>query len=379
MKRCIQLAVAVAAAIVAAVAQADITIGVTLSATGPAASLGIPERNTFELLPRSIGGQKINWVILDDGSDTTKAVTNTRKLITEDKADVIIGSTVTPNSLAMVDVVADAQVPMISMAASGRIVDPANPHTRWVFKTPQSDTLMADAIAVSMKANGVRTMGYIGFADAYGDSWLAEMRNSLKTAGIEIVATEKYNRNDTSVTGQVLKLVAAHPDAILIGASGTPAATPQKELVARGYKGRIYQTHGVANADFLRVVGKDGNGTLLPSGPMLVYEQLADSNPLKKSAAAYVTQYEQRFGTRSTFGGHAWDAWQLLDQAIPKALAKAQPGTAAFRGALRDALETANVVGVHGVFVMSPHDHNGLDNRGRVMVKIENGKWVLQR
>ncbi len=379
MKRCIKLAVAVAAAIVAVVAQADITIGVTLSATGPAASLGIPERNTFELLPRSIGGQKVNWVVLDDGSDTTKAVTNTRKLITEDKADVIIGSTVTPNSLAMVDVVADAQVPMISMAASGRIVDPANPHTRWVFKTPQSDTLMADAIAVSMKANGVRTMGYIGFADAYGDSWLAEMRNSLKTAGIEIVATEKYNRNDTSVTGQVLKLVAAHPDAILIGASGTPAATPQKELVARGYKGRIYQTHGVANADFLRVVGQDGNGTLLPSGPMLVYEQLPDSNPLKKSAAAYVTQYEQRFGTRSTFGGHAWDAWQLLDQAIPKALAKAQPGTAAFRGALRDALETANVVGVHGVFVMSPHDHNGLDNRGRVMVKIENGKWVLQK
>jgi branched-chain amino acid transport system substrate-binding protein len=379
MKLCIKLAAAVATAIVATVAQADITIGVTLSATGPAASLGIPERNTFELLPRSIGGQKINWVILDDGSDTTKAVTNTRKLITEDKADVIIGSTVTPNSLAMVDVVSDAEVPMISMAASSRIVDPANPRTKWVFKTPQSDTLMADAIAVSMKANGVRTMGYIGFADAYGDSWLAEMRNSLKTAGIEIVATEKYNRNDTSVTGQVLKLVAAHPDAILIGASGTPAATPQKELVARGYKGRIYQTHGVANADFLRVVGKDGNGTLLPSGPMLVYEQLPDSNPLKKSAATYVTQYEQRFGTRSTFGGHAWDAWQLLDQAIPKALAKAQPGTAAFRAALRDALETANVVGVHGVFVMSPHDHNGLDNRGRVMVKIENGKWVLQK
>ncbi|MFI4902622.1 MAG: ABC transporter substrate-binding protein [Burkholderiales bacterium] len=379
MKLCIKLAAAVATAIVATVAQADITIGVTLSATGPAASLGIPERNTFELLPRSIGGQKINWVILDDGSDTTKAVTNTRKLIPEDKADVIIGSTVTPNSLAMVDVVSDAEVPMISMAASSRIVDPANPRTKWVFKTPQSDTLMADAIAVSMKANGVRTMGYIGFADAYGDSWLAEMRNSLKTAGIEIVATEKYNRNDTSVTGQVLKLVAAHPDAILIGASGTPAATPQKELVARGYKGRIYQTHGVANADFLRVVGKDGNGTLLPSGPMLVYEQLPDSNPLKKSAATYVTQYEQRFGTRSTFGGHAWDAWQLLDQAIPKALAKAQPGTAAFRAALRDALETANVVGVHGVFVMSPHDHNGLDNRGRVMVKIENGKWVLQK
>jgi branched-chain amino acid transport system substrate-binding protein len=379
MKNSVKLLAAATAALLASVAHADINIGVTLSATGPAASLGIPEKNTFELLPQSIGGQKINWVILDDGSDTTKAVTNTRKLITEDKADVIIGSTVTPNSLAMVDIVADAQVPMISMAASSRIVDPANPRTKWVFKTPQNDTLMADAIAVSMKANGVRTMGYIGFADAYGDSWLAEMRTSLKTAGIEIVAAEKYNRNDTSVTGQALKLIAAHPDAILIGASGTPAATPQKELVARGYKGKIYQTHGVANADFLRVVGKDGNGTLLPSGPMLVYEQLPDSNPLKKSAATYVTQYEKKFGTRSTFGGHAWDAWQLLNQAIPKALQKAAPGTPEFRAALRDGLESANVVGVHGVFVMTPHDHNGLDNRGRVMVKIENGKWVLQK
>jgi len=367
------------AALLATAAHADITIGVTLSVTGPAASLGIPEKNTIEMLPQSIAGETIKWIVLDDASDTTKAVTNTRKLISEDKADVIIGSTVTPNSLAMVDVVSDAQLPMISLAASARIVDPANPRTKWVFKTPQSDTLMADAIAVSMKANGVRTMGYIGFADAYGDSWLEEMKNSLKTAGIGIVAAEKYNRNDTSVTGQVLKLIAAHPDAILVGASGTPAATPQKELVARGYKGRIYQTHGVANADFLRVVGKDGNGTLLPSGPMLVYEQLPDSNPLKKSAAVYVTQYEKRFGTRSTFGGHAWDAWQLLNQAIPVALKSGKPGTQAFRTGLRDALESANVVGVHGVFVMTPHDHNGLDNRGRVMVKIENGKWVLQK
>ncbi|MEO6749063.1 MAG: ABC transporter substrate-binding protein [Casimicrobiaceae bacterium] len=376
--RCTMLAAALAA-LLATAAQADITIGVTLSTTGPAASLGIPEKNTIELLPQSIAGETIRWIVLDDASDTTKAVTNTRKLISEDKADVIIGSTVTPNSLAMVDVVSDAQLPMISLAASARIVDPANPRTKWVFKTPQSDTLMADAIAVSMKANGVRTMGYIGFADAYGDSWLDEMKNSLKTAGIAIVAAEKYNRNDTSVTGQVLKLIAAHPDAILVGASGTPAATPQKELVARGYKGRIYQTHGVANADFLRVVGKDGNGTLLPSGPMLVYEQLPDSNPLKRSAAVYVTQYEKRFGTRSTFGGHAWDAWQLLNQAIPAALKRGKPGTQAFRTGLRDALESANVVGVHGVFVMTPHDHNGLDNRGRVMVKIENGKWVLQK
>lgn len=375
-------ALAAAFAFIAAAANADINVGVSLSATGPAASLGIPEKNTFELLPTTIAGEKINWIILDDGSDTTKAVTNTRKLISEDKVDVIVGSTISPNSLAMVDVVADAQTPMISMAASSRIVDPTNPKTRWVFKTPQNDALMADAIAVHMKANGVKTMGYIGFNDAYGDGWLAEMKRSAQTAGIKIVAEEKYNRNDASVTGQVLKLVTSHPDAILIAASGTPGATPQKELVARNYKGKIYQTHGVANPDFLRVVGKDGNGTLLPIGPMLVYEQLPDSNPIKKSAAEYITKYESKYGkdSRTTFGGHAWDAYLLLSHAIPEALKKAKPGTKDFRLALRDSLEnTKELVATHGVFTMSNQDHNGLDNRARTMIRIDNGKWALAR
>jgi len=363
-------------------AQADINVGVTLSATGPAASLGIPEKNTFELLPTTIGGQKVNWIVLDDASDTTKAVTNTKKLISEDKVDVIVGLTITPNSLAMVDVASAAETPMISMAASARIVDPANPKTKWIFKTPQSDALMADAIAVHMKANGVQTLGFIGFADGYGDGWLAEIRNSAKTAGIKIVGEEKYNRTDASVTGQVLKLVAANPDAILIAAAGTPGATPQKELAARNYKGKIYQTHGVANPDFLRVVGKDGNGTVLPIGPMLVFEQLPDSNPLKKSAAEYITKYEAKYGkdSRSTFGGHAWDAYVLLANAIPQALKKAQPGTKEFRVALRDALESEKeVVATHGVYTMSATDHNGLDNRARTMIKIDNGKWVLAK
>src|SRR3954462_2176228 len=183
-----KLFVAVAACGLALTAHGQINVGVTLSATGPAASLGIPEKNTFELLPTTIGGQKVNWIVLDDGSDTTKAVTNTKKLISEDKVDVVVGSTITPNSLAMVDVVAEAETPMISMAASARIVDPANPRTRWVFKTPQSDSLMADAIAVHMKANGVRTIGYIGFKDAYGESWLGEIKRSAQTAGIQVIA-----------------------------------------------------------------------------------------------------------------------------------------------------------------------------------------------
>jgi branched-chain amino acid transport system substrate-binding protein len=378
-----KLATALAAAltVVAAVpALAEINIGVTLSATGPAASLGIPEKNTIDLLPATIGGEKVNWIVLDDASDTTKAVTNTRKLIAENRVDAIVGSTITPNSLAMVDVVAEAEVPMISMAASARIVDPANPKTKWVFKTPQSDALMADVIAVHMKASGVKRIGYIGFNDAYGEGWLAELRRSAKTAGLEVVVDEKYNRSDSSVTGQVLKLMAAQPDAILIGASGTPGATPQKELVARGYKGRIYQTHGVANPDFLRVVGKDGNGTVLPVGPMLVFEQLPDSNPVKKTAAAYIGAYEAKHGkdSRSLFGGYAWDAYLLLAAAIPEAQKKAKPGTPQFRAALRDALEgIKELPGTHGVYTMTPVDHNGLDNRARTMIRIDNGKWVL--
>ena len=374
------LAVVAGGVLAAGPAAADINVGVTLSATGPAASLGIPEKNTIELLPTTIAGEKINWIVLDDASDTTRAVTNTKKLITEDKADVIVGSTITPNSLAMIDVVAEAEVPMISMAASARIVDPTNPKTRWVFKTPQNDALMADAIAVHMKANGVKTMAYIGFADAYGDGWLAEMRRSAQTAGIKIVAEEKYNRNDASVTGQVLKIVSANPDAVLIGAAGTPGATPQKELAARGYKGKVYQTHGVANPDFLRVVGKDGNGTLLPIGPMLVYEQLPDSNPIKKAAAEYIVKYETKYGkdSRTTFGGHAWDAYLLLARAIPDALKKAKPGTKEFRAALRDSLENIKeLVATHGVYTMSPQEHNGLDNRARTMIRIDDGKWVL--
>lgn len=374
--------VVAAAALCATAAWADINIGVTLSATGPAASLGIPEKNTFELLPTSIAGEKVNWIILDDGSDTTKAVTNTRKLISEDKVDVIVGSTITPNSLAMIDVVAEAETPMIAMAAGAKIVDPNNPKTRWVFKTPQADGLMADAIVNHMKAAGVKTIGYIGFNDAYGEGWINEMKRATQAAGIKVVAEEKYNRADPSVTGQVLKLVAANPDAILIGASGTPAATPQKELVARGYKGKIYQTHGAGNPDFLRVVGKDGEGTILPIGPMLVYEQLPESNPLRKSAGEYITKYESKYGkdSRSTFGGHAWDAYLLLSHAVPEALKKAKPGTREFRAALRDALEnTHELVATHGVFTMSPKDHNGLDQRASTMIRIENGKWALAK
>jgi branched-chain amino acid transport system substrate-binding protein len=376
------LAAGLIAAFAAAIAQADINVGVTVSATGPAASLGIPEKNTFALMPTTIAGQKVNYIVLDDASDTTTAVKNVRKMISEDKVDVIVGSTITPNSLAMIDIAAEAETPMISMAASARIVDPANPKVRWVFKTPQNDVQMSTAIVESMLNNKVQTVAFIGFADAYGEGWYNEFSKIAELRKLKIVASERYNRTDTSVTGQILKILAAKPDAVLVAGAGTPAALPQKALQEKGYKGAYYQTHGVANMDFMRVCGKDCEGTLLPAGPVLVAGQLPDSNPIKKVAMDYTLKYEAAHGkgSTSTFGAHAWDAGLLLQNAVPVALKKGQPGSKEFRLALRDALEgLKNVTVSHGVVNMSPQDHLGFDQRARVMVKIENGSWKLQQ
>jgi branched-chain amino acid transport system substrate-binding protein len=284
-------------AALAAPVHADVNVGVTVSATGPAASLGIPEKNTLTLAPTTIAGQKINYIVLDDASDTTTAVKNTRKLIAENKVDVVIGSTTTPNSLAMIDVVAEAQTPMISHGrgnahhrADGRqtCTGCSRRHRtmpRWRRRSSQH-----------MTNNNVKTVAYIGFADAYGEGWWNEFSKIAEARKIQIVANERFNRADTSVTGQVLKILAAKPDAVLIGGAGTPAALPQKSLKEKGYKGIMYQTHGVANADFLRVCGKDCEGTFLPAGPVLVAAQLPDSNPIKKVALEYVNKYEAAYG-----------------------------------------------------------------------------------
>lgn len=359
---------------------APIRVGVIVSATGPAASLGIPERNTVALLPQRIGNARVEYTILDDASDTTTAVTNARKLIQDNKVDVLIGTTTTPASLAMIDVAAEAKVPMISLAASESIIAPVDAKKSWVFKTPQTDAIMANAIVQHMAANNVKTVGYIGFNDAYGEGWYKELNRFAEQRGIRIVANERYNRTDTGVTGQILKIVAARPDAVLIGASGVPGVVPQKALKDRGYGGKIYQTHGVANPDFLRVGGKDVEGAILPAGPILVAGQLPDTNPNKKVALNYTKLYEDKYGagTINTFGGHMWDAGLLLQKAIPTALKKGQPGTPEFRSALRSTLEdTRNVIGTHGIFNMSAQDHLGLDARSRVMVTIENGTWKL--
>jgi len=373
------LAVAAVAAFGAAAgAQAQIKVGVSISTTGPAASLGIPEKNTVSLFPAEIAGQKVQYIVLDDASDATQAVKNARKLVSEDKVDLLIGSSITPTSLAMLEVAAETETPMITIAGAARIVEPMDAKRRWVFKTTQHDGQMAAAITQHMSNNGVKTMGFIGFSDAYGEGWWGEVEKVAPARKIKVVANERFARTDTSVTGQVLKMVSANPDAILIAGSGTPAALPQKALRERGYKGKIYQTHGVANSDFLRVCAADCEGTFLPAGPMLVVNQLPDTNPVKKSALAYVNKYNGAFKkeTLSTFGGHAWDAAVLLQEAAKTAVPKAKPGTKEFRAALRDSLEgIKNLPASHGIFNMSPTNHQGLDQRAQVMVRIEKGNW----
>jgi branched-chain amino acid transport system substrate-binding protein len=360
-------------------ALAQIKVGITVAATGPAASLGIPQKNTVSLLPKEIAGKKIEYIVLDDASDTTTAVKNTRKFIDEDKVDLIIGSSITPNSLAMVDVAAEGKTPMISNAASTAIVEPMDDKRYWVFKTPQNDAQMASAIAEHMLAQGVKSVGLIAFATAYGDSWTREFTKAAEARKIEIVATERFAPTDQSVTGQVLKITSAKPDAVLVLGSGTPAALPVGALKDRGYKGKYYQTHGAANPDFLRVCGKNCEGTYLPVGPILVAEQLPDSNPIKKVAMGYKAAYESAFGGQvSLFGGYMWDAHLIFAKALPEALKKEQPGTPAFRQALRDAIvNVKDLPTSQAVVNMTSTDHLGLDQRSRMMVQIVDGKWKL--
>jgi branched-chain amino acid transport system substrate-binding protein len=358
-----------------------IRIGLVLSLTGPAASLGIPARDTVALLPRTLAGRQVDYIILDDASDTTQAVQDTKKLITEDHVDAIIGSSITPNSLAMIDVVAEAETPTISLASSAKIIEPVDARRRWVFKTPQTDAMMASAIAEHASNHGVKTMAYIGQADALGETFYAEISKFAQLHKIGIVANERFNRTDTSVTGQVLKIIAAKPDAVVVGAAGTPAALPPKTLRERGYQGLIYHNHGTGNRDFLRVCGADCNGTFLPASPVLVAAQLPDDHPAKHLALEYIKLYEAKYGAGSVsaFGSYAWDAGMLLNRAVPIALKQGAPGTPEFRRALRDALEqTRDFADSNGLVNMTPSDHIGLDQRARVIAEIRDGKWIYQ-
>jgi len=366
-----------AAAAIATLAQADINIGVSLPLTGPASGLGIPMKNQFALFPKEIAGEKINLIILDDASDPTNGAKNATRFVTEDKVDLILGSAATPVAIAMASIAADSGTPQLAFSPAQL---PPGKDT-WTFRLPQSNAVMAHAMVQHMVKQGVKTVGFLGYTDAYGEGWLKDFTAEAEKNGIKVVAVEPFARADTSVTGQALKLVAANPDAMLIVASGSGAAMPELGVLERGYKGKIYQTHAAASRDLMRVGGKAVEGTYVVSGPAVIAEQLPDSHPSKKVAVDFVQKYEKAYGpgSRNQFAGHAYDTQIVLEKVIPVALKKARPGTREFRAALRDGFEgMGRTVFSHGVMNWSATDHWGFTLETGVMLKVVNGDWKVE-
>ncbi|WP_213287021.1 ABC transporter substrate-binding protein [Bradyrhizobium sp. sGM-13] len=380
MKKAFLSAAAVIAALALsgapAIAQTnEITIGITVTTTGPAAALGIPERNSLDFVPKEIGGVPIKIIVLDDGGDPTTATTNARRFVTESKADIIMGSSTTPPTVAVSTVANEAGIPHFGLAPL-----PINEaRMKWSVAMPQPIPIMGKVLYEHMKAHGIKTVGYIGYSDSYGDLWVNDFKTQAVPMGLTMVTEERYARPDTSVAGQVLKLVAANPDAILVGASGTAAALPQTALRERGYKGLIYQTHGAASMDFIRIAGPAAEGVIMASGPVMSPETQPDSALTKKPGLALNTAYEAKYGanSRSQFAGHSYDAFEVLKRVIPVALKKAKPGTPEFREAIRLALiSEKEIAASQGVYNFTEKDRYGLDDRSRIILTVKDGKYV---
>ena len=372
-------ALALAMAFAATSAIAQVKVGVIASTTGPTAVVGIPQKNSVALLPKKIGDLTVEYIVLDDASDPTQSVMNVKKLLAEQKIDALIGPSGSPTAVGVVQCLAVSGTPMLAPVGTSAVVLPMDDKKRWVFKTTQNDALISDALIAHMQKTGVKTVGFIGFNDPYGENWYNVFNAQAQKAGIKLVASERYLRSDGSVTGQVAKLMAAKPDAVLVAAAGGPTVLPHTTLIDAGYKGRIYQTHGAASPAFLSMGGTKVEGAVLAASLMLVLPEIADSTPSKKVAQDYVAAYEKMYGTKpATFGANVYDAGLLLQRAIPEAAKRGKPGTPEFRAALRDALEsTKELVGTQGVYNMTPADHSGFDERGRELIVVKGGNWRL--
>lgn len=372
------LSLAIGTALVGS-AVAQVKVGVVTSASGPVALVGIPQKNSIPLLPKTAGGEAIEYVALDDASDPTAAVAAFKKLVSEEKVDAIIGPSGSPAAVGVIGFVAESGVPMLAPVGTAAVILPMTEQKKWVFKTTQNDGLVAEALIDQMVKTGIKTVGFIGTADPYGDNWAKVFGAAAAAKGIKVVAQERFQRQDTSVTAQGLKILAAAPDAVLVAAPGSSSVLPQTTLFDQGYRGKYYQTHGAALPDFLRLGGKKVEGTILAASGMLVLDQIGDDNPSKKVAVDYVTAYEKLNGAKpATFGANVYDAGLLLERAIPVALKSARPGTPEFREALRDALEgVKELPGTQGVYTMTPEDHSGFDRRGLEMITVSNGQWTL--
>jgi len=356
---------------------ADLKIGFISSLSGPVSALGIPyEKGIRAAIAESpsLAGHKVQLIVLDDASDPTTAGRNARKLVVEDKVDVLIGTSGVPGAMAIAAVAKELSVPLISPTP---VTIPGGADT-WAVTVSQSFPLMVSAVVERMQKAGVKTVAFIGFSDALGDLAYDSLKKSADAAGIKIVANERYARADASVTGQVLKITALRPDAVFAGNSGTPGALPYLALAERGYKGQLYGTHGLINADFVRVGGASIDGLQVPSGPVLVADQLPADNPIRAVSMNFRSAYQKANGAmpNDAFSSYTYDSYLLLGDAAKRT--KGEPGTPAYRTALRDAImSTKELVGTHGVYNFKTDDRYGSDKRGVVMVRMEKGQWKL--
>lgn len=370
-------AFAVAAGMVVSPASAeDLKVGISGTFTGPNATNGIPYRNAAEIFPDTLGGLPVQWIVLDDATDPTTAVKNARKFVDEDDVDIILGSTSSVTTAAMIDVADEAETPLIALAPI-RIPEDKS---AWVFNLAQPVPIMVSAIVEDMKKKGLKTVAFLGFADGWGDlNWNA-LQEVAADEGIEVIAGERFNRTDTSVTAQALKVMAAGPDAVFVGGAGTAAALPHVTLRDQGFEGPIYHTHGTVTKKFIEAAGPSAQGALMPTGPMVAAEGLPDDNPIKAVSLDFISKYEGKWGEGSAnpLAGYAWDAMLLVDAAAEKASQSAEPGTQEFRTALRDALQSGTeVAGTNAVYAFTPDDHYGVDERSRVLVVVDGDGFRL--
>lgn len=376
------VALAVVGAYLPAGAQEPYRLGAIFSITGPGSSLGIPERDTALMIEADVnarGGIKgpdgrlhpLKLVIYDDASDETKAVLAAKKLIDEDKVTAIVGTTLSGTSLAILDTVQRAEVPLISCAAAAKIVEPAA-ERRWVFKTPQSDHLIVGVLVDYLKAKGLTKVGWLNVDYAFGQLGWIEFEKATAAAGLSVVANEKFGQKDVDMTAQLTRVKAASPQAVVVWSIPPSASIATKNYADLGLRMPMFQSHGVGNKKYIELASGAAEGVRFPAGKLLVAEQLADNDAQKPVLLAYARDFETRYGPRNTFGGHAWDAVQLAVRALGKA--------GSDRAGVRAAIEgTRNFVGISGVFDFSPSDHNGLDRRAATMIQIVDGQWKLAR
>ena len=380
MKRTLLCTVFASALLAAAPAWADITVGFVTSLSGPASSIGILYGNGIKaaLLYRSeVSGEKIHIIQLDDGSDPSAATRNARKLIEENKVDILIGTSSAPSTIAMTAVATELKVPMI--AISPVTIDPAQSGERWAIAVPQPPPLMIKAVTDRMARDGTKTIGFIGFSDAWGDLVFKGAKAAQDQGQLTITTDQRYTRTDTSVTGQILKVLATKPEGVLDGGSATQGALPLLALTERGYKGKVYGNPALVNADFIRVAGKSAEGIELPTGPVIVAEQLPENHYARAVSLTFRDFYQKANGvpTTDSFSAYAFDAWLIMTNAAKRAMTTAKPGTPEFRVALNNAIfSTKELAGTEAVYSYTNASSYGADERSLVMVRLQNGAWI---